>query len=151
MESINKLNKDWHDSLTTTFRSFLQPTPSKDRTCLIPYLKSLHPRKTISISEPPSKSQLPNTLPQNNNNNSHWSNKKIVSKENIPKKKTFYGSHINEFVECFNDYYSKIESKLDPTNGSLTFDQILIDNPFARHILDMKTKRSRVKKHFRSN
>lgn len=148
MKSINNLNKDWHDSLTSSFRSFLQPLPSQEHSSLIPFLKNFHPRKSLSLSDPPSQAQQQNPLPQNINHHSLWSNKKIVSKEYNSHRKTFHGGHLNEFVHCFNDYYAKIESKLERSNSSLNFDQILINNPFAKHILDMKTKRGRVQKDY---
>ena len=73
-----------------------------------------------------------------------WMSRKIASKEKLKVHNSFKGGHMNEFVASFNDFYEKIEPKLDNSNNnSYGFDNVLIENPFGRHILEVKINKKR--------
>lgn len=70
-----------------------------------------------------------------------WLSRKINSKDfKTDRKRSYKGSHTSQFIENFNEYYDKIELKMDP-NNSFTFNTGLNSNPFVKHILEMKIRK----------
>ena len=145
------MNKQWHDSLSSTMHDCFQGQ-SLEKKQMISFIKSFHERKSFSLtalSDNNSKLDAKHFVindeikkNEDDNNSKKWLRKKIVSNERVSERKSFKGSHSNEFIASFNEYYEKIQTKLDCSHQSYEFD-VLIDNPMARHILDTKIKKSR--------
>jgi len=154
LESINRLNKSWHETLSGSIQSFLQNGSSQENKPMIPFIKGNVHRKSFSLSKLENKEKTllttSNNNPTNNfterkneelENSKKWMYRKIASNENDQIHKIFKGGHMSKFVASFNDFYEKIEHKLDNSKeNSYGFDNVLIENPFGKHILEIKLR-----------
>lgn len=151
LERINNLNKNWRQTLSSAIQSsFLNGKPQEKR-ALLPYIKAVSHRKSVSETKlkPIAGNFLEEELKAKEtvDFSRKWLAKKLTSKEiNSERgKRNFKGSHTNEFIESFNEFYEKVEVKAENLSNSFGFNNAIIDNPFAKHILEMKLRKTRDK------
>ena len=148
LESINKLNNNWHETLSTTIQSFFKEKNQEQKT-MVPFIKGFQHTKSFSSSVLHEKTnekfndnfENPSEFDQENSQK-HWFKQKIASKERNYDSNSFKGSHKNESIENFKNFYDKIQLKAQGSNNTFGFDNALIDNPYAKHLFEMRIRKN---------
>ncbi len=112
---------------------------------MIPFIKGFQHRKsfssTVLLEKTNDKYENTNEF-SGETSQKHWFSQRIASKESNSDHKSFKGIHKNESIANFNGFYDKIQMKAEGSNNPFDFDCTLIDNPNAKHMLDMRIRKN---------